>query len=123
MKDETVKYRGLLLKESLEDEAVLNLLSITKTEMWNMPNAADFQPKQWTAIHFEVGKDEVGSIAELLSRALKLKGWYLNMSGEEHEMVVFPNRVFNYTKGDMKKKNEAIEYGKSIGIPPNQLDW
>ena len=45
---------GLLLQESLNDLNVLDRLRITKTETWDVANAADFQPTVWTAMSFEV---------------------------------------------------------------------
>lgn len=42
----------LLLKESLSDLDVIERLNITNTEIWNISNAAEFQPKTWTALSF-----------------------------------------------------------------------
>ncbi len=121
-----MKYKGLLLKESLNDESVLNLINTTKTEIWdNIQNAAEGQPKKWTAIYFEFeGSEEEATIkAEVLSRALKHM-WYLNFSTEEEIYVIYPkHKFYKYIKGDEQKKQEAINYGLSIGIPQSQLDW
>ena len=38
------------LRESLKDEGVLDLVKVTKTEVWDVENAVDWQPKRWTAI-------------------------------------------------------------------------
>lgn len=123
MGNKNIKYSGLLLKEGLKDETVLKYLMVTKTEIWNAENAEGDQPKQWTAIYFEVTKKKVNEAAEQLSRALKPKGWYLNIFGENIIFVVFPNKVFRYKKENISEKIRAIEYGKTIGIPENQLDW
>ena len=37
-------FTGLLLKESLEDESVLEPLRVTKTDVWDVENAADWRP-------------------------------------------------------------------------------
>ena len=121
-----MKYKGLLLKESLNDETVLNLINTTKTEIWdNIQNASKGQPKKWTAIYFEFeGSEEEAIIkAETLSRALK-EMWYMNFSTEEEIYVIYPkNKFYKYVKGDEQRKQEAINYGLSIGIPQSQLDW
>ena len=116
------KYKGLLLKESLKDESVLELVTVTRTEVWDVKNAAEFQPKQWTAISFEGDRDKMDGVAEQFSCVLKPK-WYLNMSDKKYEIVIFSEKIFKYFKKDTEKKNEAIQYGKTIGIPPHQLDW
>jgi len=118
-----MKYRGLLLKEGLSDETVLDDLIISKTEYWDVKNTSADQPKQWTAISFEVDGDQVDVIAENLSNALRPTGWYLNMNSDDEVIVVFPRKVFKYRKGDSGKRAEAIEFGKSVGIPDSQLDW
>ncbi|MCH7732723.1 MAG: hypothetical protein IIB44_09440 [Candidatus Marinimicrobia bacterium] len=115
-------FTGLLLKESLKDESILEIIQITKTETWDVDNAADFQPKTWTAIYFEGDESQVAVITEKLSQALK-PCWYANVSTENDEYVVFPNKVFTYTKGDKQKITEAVKYGQSLGIPNHQLDW
>jgi len=118
-----MKYIGLLLKEGLQDETILKYLTITKTEIWDAENAEGDQPKQWTAIYFEVDEEKVDEIADQLSQVLKPKEWYLNISGENTIFVVFPNKIFKYKKGDTAEKIRSVEYGKTIGIPENQLDW
>ena len=115
-------FTGLLLKESLKDKDVLDLIQITKTETWNVDNATDFQPKIWTAIYFEGDESKIDFIASKLSQSLKER-WYINISTENDAYVIFPNKIFKYTEGDKQKEREAIEYGKSLDIPNNQLDW
>lgn len=121
-----MKFSGLLLKESLKDESILDLIKVTKTEIWdNVKNAEENQPKTWTAISFEFeGTEEETDIkAEMMSRALK-RAWYLNFSGDEKIYVIFPdNKFYKYQKGDKEKRQEAINYGLMIGIPQSQLDW
>jgi len=114
-------FKGLLLKESLRDLDVLNLVKITKIEKWDVPDAVNYQPKIWTAISFEGEKDNVEEIVEKMSKAIKEK-WYLNISTENMEYVVFFNKIFKYPKGNDKTKKQTIEYGISIGIPKRQLD-
>lgn len=115
-------FTGLLLKESLKDESILGLIHVTTTEIWDVDNAADFQPKTWTAIYFEGDESQVAVISEKLSQSLKPR-WYANVSTENDEYVVFPNKVFTYTKGDKQKITEAVKYGQLLGIPDHQLDW
>lgn len=123
-----MKFDGLLLKESLKDESVLNLVNVTKTEVWkNIKNATKDQPKSWTAIYFEFEgtEEEADSKAEVFSRALKSEPipWYMNMSNSEKIYVIYPDKFYKYQKGDKEKLREAKDYGLMIGIPQSQLDW
>ena len=117
-----MKFVGLLLKESLIDESVLDAVRIAKVETWNVDNAASFQPAVWTAVYFEGDERQADVIAEKLSRSLK-PAWYCNISTESHSYVIFPTKVFKYPRGDQPKRAEAQEYGRSLGIPDRQLDW
>ncbi len=117
-----MKFKGLLLKESLKDKSILEELEITKTDVWNISNAADYQPKVWTAIYFEGEVNRADEVAEKLSYSLKPK-WYANFSVDNKEYVIFPEKIFKYNKGDKEKRKEAEDYGRSLGIPESQLDW
>jgi hypothetical protein len=113
---------GLLLKESLTDTGGLDMLRITKTESWQVTNAAAYQPTTWTAVCFEVEESQASIIIEKLSRVLKPQ-WYINASTTSHVYVIFPNKIFTYRKGDSQQRVVARQYGRSIGIPDSQLDW
>jgi hypothetical protein len=44
------------------------------------------------------------------------------MVGNDH-VVVFAGRHFRYGRGDQAGRAEAVEYGKTVGVPEHQLDW
>ncbi len=111
------------MREGLKNMSILNWLEITKIERWNVMNITNDQPPQWTAVYFQLMKDNVDNIVNRLSEALKPNGWFINLAGEDNVFVIFPQRVFTYKKGDTAKRNEAIEYGLQVGIPVSQLDW
>lgn len=115
-------FKGLLLRESLKDESVLGLVRVTKTEVWDVENAVDWQPKRWTAISFEGGSDRADEVAETMSRAMK-PAWYANFSTETHVYVVFEDKFFRYIKGDAETRAEAQVYAVSAGVPESQVDW
>jgi hypothetical protein len=115
-------FKGLLLRESLRDEGVLDLVKVTQTEVWDVENAVDWQLRRWTAISFEGESDRADKVAEAMSRAIK-PAWYANFSTETHVYVVFEDRVFKYIKGDAQARAEAQSYAISAGIPESQVDW
>jgi len=115
-------FTGLLLKESLEDESVLDTLRVTKTEVWDVQNAVDWQPRRWTAITFEGDDDQADALAGRLSRALK-PAWYANLTTETHAYVVFAGKTFKYLRGDGQARADAQQYALSVGVPASQLDW
>ena len=117
-----MNFKGLLIKESLENEDILDEIKITKEESWQAKNPADYQPKNWTVIFFEGEAEKASKTAVLLSSALKPK-WYASFSTENEVYVVFLNKIFKYRKGDFPKRKEIENYARSLGIPDNLLDW
>ncbi|MHB9010623.1 MAG: hypothetical protein ACYC49_00125 [Ignavibacteriaceae bacterium] len=117
-------YTGLIILESLINNAVLpHEIKTTKTEIWDVDNAVPGQPNRWTAVYFTVAKKSVNHVAQVLSELLQPKGWYLNISDADTMMVVFPHKVFKYSKGDVAKRQEVIAFGRTVGVPESQLDW
>ena len=114
--------KGLLLRESLKDEGILDLLRVTKTEAWDVANAEGGQPERWTAISFEGESEQADAVAETMGQAMKPE-WYANFSTETHVYVVFENRVFTYSKGDAEARAEVEAYAISVGILESQVDW
>ncbi len=118
-----IKFKGVLLKESLADETVLDLLKITKTEKWDVSHATKNQPKVWHAMWYEDDAEKAKQVANILSQSLKQGEWYTNFTANDQVYVIFPRKVFVYTKGDEVRREEAKEYGRSIHLNESQLDW
>jgi hypothetical protein len=118
-------FTGLIIKESLPSDTILAELGlkIVKTEEWHIgKQAAEFQPNTWNAIFIEGSEEKINEIAHNLSQIV-LPRWYANISDATTEYVIFHEQVFTHRKGDKTDAAEAIEYGRSVGIPEHQLDW
>jgi hypothetical protein len=116
-KEHVMKFEGLLIKESLKDESVLDHVQVTKVETWD----ASDRPV-WTAVYFDGDASHADRVAQRLSHVL-LSGWYCNIATANDSYVVFANRVFKYPRGEDQGRAEAQEYGRSLGLPEEQLDW
>ena len=111
-----MKYKGLLLKESLKDEIILETLKITKEGAWNVDNAADFQPNTWHPVWFEGDGSQADEVAENLSQALH-PNWYCTLVTDLYSYVIFGGAVFKYPRGDKQGRLEAQAHGRSSPIP------
>jgi len=118
-----MQFNGLLLEESVADRSVLDLLTITKTETWNVANATANQPRVWHAVYYEGDINNADIIAKALCQSLKAGEWYTNFTANDQVHVIFPGKVFVYLKGDKASRGEAQAYGRSIHIAESQLDW
>ena len=117
-----MKYKGTILKESLESFDCLNQINIVNQEEWFPQNHTDFQPEKWTAIFFENNDENISNVVKTLSLCIKEK-WYIDISAENSKYIIFRNKIFKYNYSDKTGKEEALEYGKLAGIPESQLDW
>jgi hypothetical protein len=103
--------KGTIIENSLSDKSILNKIQIQKT----------YQSGNW--ILHDVYIDE-NQVAELPSY-LAVGPWYIHLwePGQDNVMVVFKNKVFNIKFSDKSTWKDTTEYGKSIGIPGEQLDF
>ena len=58
-----------------------------------------------------------------LAKQLKPKKWYMHFWNGDTVIAVFPNRIFRFKHSDKSTWHEAIEHGKSLDIPEEQLDF
>lgn len=114
-------YRGVILTESLRFRKVLCLVEVLKTEEKEEPVVTYEQPKLWTWNHVEIPSEEIDFIINVLSMALKPRGWYINLWKERDFILIFQQRIFRGSKLDDPVWDEAIEYGLSVGVPLEQM--
>jgi hypothetical protein len=117
---------GTVIAESLGDGAVIEgiPLVVTKLARADMGDVQVGQPLAWTFIEFEVADDDAERLDCALETALQRQGgWYCDFRSDAETIVVFAGRTFRYPRGDRSGRAEAIEYGRSVGVPEEQLDW
>ena len=111
---------GLLIKESLLDDSIMDLIEIKNVEIWKSENHSITQPKYWTAISF---KTENTTFIEALSKSIVSYEWYVDWSDNINKIVVLKDHVIKYPIGDIHEKQKAMEVCRKIGIQDNQIDW
>lgn len=118
---------GRILAESLRIGCDLQVRGLRMARVDRLDvsgGAAPYQPDVWTLLDVEGPDDVADELASTLAAALiEGQGWYADFRvGTEH-VVVFPGRVFRYPVGGQAGRDEAVEYGRSAGVPAHQLDW
>jgi hypothetical protein len=100
------EYQGTIVQESLKDESILKDFIITEKKRigefgdeWNLAKV----------------KASLGDIAKL-KYYINDGPWYANFWNADEHIVVFKDKVFT-------NEDEAREYGLSVGVPPEQLDF
>ena len=113
-------YHGIIIKESIADELILDHVSINKVEIWNTNGI----PKYWTAIYFTSSRLD---FPEQVSKAvISNKGdgnWFVDMKSGNTKFIIFRNKVLKYVIGNGEEKDKVCEECRKLGIPNSQMNW
>lgn len=120
-----MNYKGVIIKESLENEDVLRDVKILETEIKEVTEKHRTPwVKQWTLHTVEIPEDRAGDVAEKISNALDSEhSWYADFKNDTHHYIVFRDKVFFIERQSKEQYDEAKKYGISLGIPEYQVDF
>lgn len=108
------KYNGVIIEESLDDNRVINNLEIVRVKVSSELKPGD----RWHLYTVLVSEKDI----EELSRSLK-QGWYMHFWKDKKVIAIFKDKRFEFDYNKKDTWEPAIEYGLSIGIPREQLDF
>ncbi|MDQ1300045.1 MAG: hypothetical protein QG636_713 [Patescibacteria group bacterium] len=103
--------QGTIVENSLTDPTVLGDLSILKS--W--PEGS------WKLHQVQLDREQAIELATFLADG----PWYMHFwePGTEDVLVVFKDKTFDIKYSDKSTWEEAVAYGKSTGVPEEQLDF
>jgi hypothetical protein len=109
-----MKYRGIIIEESLVDNRTLNNITIIKMHISTQENKMD----RWHLLEVEIEDENI----EKLSKEI-IEGWYAHFWHGTDIIVIFKDKIIKFNYLDKKSWNEVLEYGNKLGIPNEQLDF
>ena len=116
----TSVYDGILIKESIDDENIIDFLNVHKIELWNTGG----KPKYWTALFFTSDKAD---FPEQLSKVMISKAdggnWFVDFKAGNEKYIVFRNKILKYHIGNQTEKNHVCAECRTMGIPDEQMNW
>lgn len=103
--------KGTIIENSLANKTILDEVKIDNTR----------QSDDWILHDVWIDKKQIPE----LSRSLADGPWYIHLwrPGEDTVTVIFKNKTFTIKFSDKSTWTDAVAYGKSIGIPEEQLDF
>ena len=116
-------YKGIVIKESLENIDILRNITITKEDTWKVENAAPGQAPTWSVVYIEVPEENMRELATVLSKAIRPGAWFVDVNNTSTRYVIFKDKIFSYPLSDLTSEKEAKTYARSIGVPESQLGW
>lgn len=104
-------YKGTIIENSLTSKDILSRFKINKT----------WQSGSWVLHDVLIEEDQIFE----LSKYLENGPWYIHVwqPGNDNVKVIFKNKVFGIKFSNKSSWADAVSYGKSIGIPEEQLDF
>jgi len=107
-------YEGLLIKESISDENILDLLNVNKIELWK----TEGYPKYWTAIYFTSSDiDLPNKLSKVMISDENFGGnWYVDFKHNNTKYIVFKDKILKYEIGNITEKKKVEIECKKLGI-------
>lgn len=104
-------YKGTIIENSLRDKEILKKIGVVKT----------WESRDWVLHDVLLKEDQIPE----LSKYIDVGPWYIHVwePGKDDVKVIFKDKIFTIRYSDKSTWLPAIEYGKSIGIPEEQLDF
>lgn len=113
-------YEGVLIKESIDNESILDYIEINKVEIWKTNDITRY----WTVIYFSSNNP---SFPEKLSKVMIARdeggNWFCDFKTGNTKRIVFRNKILKYEVGNREQKEEVIEECRKLGIPDEQMNW
>lgn len=114
-------YEGVLIKESVTDDRIIDLLNIHKVELWSTGG----KPKYWTALFFTSDKkDFPEQIAKVMISDPERGGnWFVDFREGNRKYIVFKDRILKYQIGNPAEKAYVQDECRKMGISQGEMNW
>ena len=114
-------YEGILIKESIADDSIIDCLNIHKIELWKTGG----NPKYWTALFFTSDRKD---LPEQISKVMrsgpdKKENWFVDFKAGNEKYIVFKNRILKYQIGNQIEKEYVCNECRKLGISNEQMNW
>ena len=112
---------GILIKASVTDDSIIDLLNVHKIELWNTGG----KPKYWTALFFTSNKrDFPEQIAKVLAAEPENGGsWFVDFKAGSEKYIVFKDKILKYKIGNQAEKEFVCAQCRKMGITDGEMNW
>lgn len=114
-------YEGILIKESIADDRIIDYLTIHKIELWDTGG----KPKYWTALFFTSDKkdfpEQISKV--MLSDPVTNENWFVDFKADNKKYIVFKDKILKYQIGNQAEKEAVCIECRKSGISDEQMNW
>lgn len=114
-------YEGVLIKESITDDAIIDLLNVHKIELWNTGG----KPKYWTVLFFTSDrKDFPEQVSKVMGNDPDNGGnWFVDFKAGNVKYIVFKDKILKYQIGNQSEKDYVCAECRKMGISDGAMNW
>lgn len=113
-------FEGILIKESLSDDTILDFLHVHKIELWDTGG----NPKYWTVLFFT---SDAPDFPERVSKVMLSDSdggnWFVDFKAGQIKYIVFKDKILKYRIGDQAEKDYVRGECRKMGITDEQMNW
>lgn len=113
-------WKGAVIAEGLSDPTVINKLTVYGAKITEDGVPIDYEGNlgRWHIYQVRCSREEIDALQSYV-----LHGWYAHFWNDEKIIVVYADKQFELVKDDKDTWKEAIEHGKTQGIPDDELGF
>lgn len=114
-------YEGVLIKESVTDDTIIDSLNVHKIELWN----AGGKPKYWTVLFFTSDKKDFPEQISKVMRTDQDNGgnWFVDFKSGNVKYIVFKDKILKYQIGNQAEKDYVCNECRKMGITDGEMNW
>ena len=114
-------FEGTLIKESIEDDSLLDLLHVHKIELWKTGGT----PRYWTALFFTSDHRDFLYRASKVMVADPARGgnWFVDFKAGNQKYIVFKDKILKYEIGHPAEKESVCAECRNLGISDAEMNW
>ena len=113
-------YEGILIKGSIVDDSIIDLMNVYKMELWNTGG----KPKYWTALYFTSDKaDFPERISEVMCSGSDNGNWFVDFKAANEKYIVLKDQILKYNIGNQAEKKYVCDECRKMGISEEQMNW
>lgn len=108
-------YYGIIIEEALDDNLLINDMIVEKIYITRHKKRED----RWHMYQVKTSLDKINELADHI-----IDDWYIHFWNGSDIIALFSgNRQFHFNYENKETWKDVLEYGRSIGIPEEQLDF
>ena len=114
-------YEGTLIKESIADDRIIDLLHVHKIELWNTGGT----PRYWTALFFTSdAQDFPEHLAKVMIADPDRGGnWFADFKAGNQKYIVFRDKILQYRIGNQAEEEYVCAQCRKLGISDAEMNW